>query len=172
MTGTEDNRYAEFDGLIARHRKLIERLCMWWASGESNLSADYLQECYMSLWEHRDTLRPGSTERQEASWVVLHCRSAVEHYRRRVSVISFLPIDEGLIETLSDPASAPYADDEGYLDSLAQGLTRRERQAFRLMAKGYSNRELAEEMGIKSHSARQLRHLIIKKIRNNHIKQK
>ena len=67
---------------------------------------------------------------------------------------------------MADTIAAP---DEGdlreYIESLSSVLNSHERRAVELMAEGYTPDEMARELGIKPHSAVQLRYRIIAKLR-------
>lgn len=159
--------YEEFDSLIARHKSLINGLCMRYASGDETCCAELRQDCYISLWHYLPTLREGSSLIHETAWVIWHCRSVFSHmrYRRRThQLLPFENLDEEMADTMAEP------EDDGVhetLETLALHLTPEERDALFLMAEGYSAEELAQELGIKHRSAVQLRHRIIGKLRDN-----
>ena len=159
----EDRRlYDKFDSLIARHRRLIDSLCIRHAYGDENRSAELRQDCYISLWHYLPGLREGASPFHEKAWVVWHCRSVFSHlgYRRRSHL--FLPLDENMADTIGEADNTHLRET---IEALAVLLTPYERQAFLLIADGYSAEDLAKKLGIKHRSAVLLRHRIIKKLR-------
>jgi len=85
-----------------------------------------------------------------------------------VCVFSIAPISTFLSTRIwPTPLQPP---DEGdlreYIESLSSVLNPHERRAVELMAEGYTPDEMARELGIKPHSAIQLRYRIIAKLRN------
>lgn len=167
MEDNERQLYDRFDSLIARHGGLIDRLCMRHAFGDVNRCAELRQDCYISLWHYLPGLRIGANAFHETAWVVWNCRSVFSHLRYRRRTHRFLPLDDNMADTLSEPDNSHLHDT---LDSLATLLTPHERQAFYLMAEGYSAEDLAIELGIKHRSAVLLRHRIIEKLRHHFTK--
>lgn len=161
--------YNNFELLVGRHRGLIRRLCWWRSSGDESLCDDLVQECYLAMWEHYGTLRPDVAKLQEVAWVVWQCRSVFSRLRFLRRTHLFLPLDDSLADTLAAPDESSLRD---YIDSLADILTPHERQALQLMAEGYNPDEMASELGIKPHSAVQLRYRIIAKLRSHFKKQR
>ena len=162
MENTNRQQYDKFDSLIARHRGLIDRLCMRHASGDENRCAELRQDCYLSLWHYLPTLRENSSSFHETAWVVWHCRSVFSHLRYRRRTHTFLPLDENLADTVAESDDSQIREK---IDALAALLTPHEREAFYLMADGYSAEELAKALGIKHRSAVLLRHRIIEKLK-------
>ena len=164
MSANEEMQYFDYDQLIARHRDLIRGLCMLYAGGDSELSMELLQMCYISLWRYLPTLREDAAPWQERAWVAWQCRSVFSHFRQRRREGIWEPIDSRLAETLTEPNLEELRE---RLEELAEPLNSYERRAFDLMAEGCSAEDLAEELGIKRKSAVQLRYRIIKKIREH-----
>lgn len=156
--------YSKFDSLIASHRNLIDRLCMRHAFGDVERCAELRQDCYISLWRYLPTLRENASSFHERAWVAWHCRSVFSHLRYRRRTHRLLWIGENLTDTVLENESSHLRDT---IDTLATTLTAHERQAFYLMADGYSAEDLAKELGIKHRSAVMLRHRIIAKLRQN-----
>lgn len=164
MDDNDRQIYEKFDSLIASHRNLIDRLCMRHAFGDVERCAELRQDCYISLWRYLPTLRENASSFHERAWVAWHCRSVFSHLRYRRRTHRLLWIGENLTDTVLENESSHLRDT---IDTLATTLTPHERQAFYLMADGYSAEELAKEMGIKHRSAVLLRHRIIAKLRQN-----
>ena len=165
MAANDQPTHQQFHALILRHRDLIERLCMRRASGDYHRCAELRQDCYISIWRHLASLRPDASPLQETLWVVWQCRSVFSRLRFLRRTHLFLPLDDSLADTLAAPDESSLRD---YIDSLADILTPHERQALQLMAEGYNPDEMASELGIKPHSAVQLRYRIIAKLRQYH----
>ena len=169
MAANDQPTHPQFHALILRHRDLIERLCMRRASGDYHRCAELRQNCYISIWRHLASLRPDASPLQETLWVVWQCRSVFSRLRFLRRTHLFLPLDDSLADTLATPDESSLRD---YIDSLADILTPHERQALQLMAEGYNPDEMASELGIKPHSAVQLRYRIIAKLRSHSKKQR
>ena len=168
MAANDQPTHPQFHALILRHRDLIERLCMRRASGDYHRCAELRQDCYISIWRHLASLRHDASPLQETLWVVWQCRSVFSRLRFLRRTHLFLPLDDSLADTLAAPDESSLRD---YIDSLADILTPHERQALQLMAEGYNPDEMASELGIKPHSAVQLRYRIIAKLRSHFKKQ-
>ena len=169
MAANDQPTHQQFHALILRHRDLIERLCMRRASGDYHRCAELRQDCYISIWRHLASLRHDASPLQETLWVVWQCRSVFSRLRFLRRTHLFLPLDDSLADTLAAPDESTLRD---YIDSLADILTPHERQALQLMAEGYNPDEMASELGIKPHSAVQLRYRIIAKLRSHFKKQR
>ena len=169
MAANDQPTHQQFHALILRHRDLIERLCMRRASGDYHRCAELRQDCYISIWRHLASLRHDASPLQETLWVVWQCRSVFSRLRFLRRTHLFLPLDDSLADTLAAPDESSLRD---YIDSLADILTPHERQALQLMAEGYNPDEMASELGIKPHSAVQLRYRIIAKLRSHFKKQR
>lgn len=163
MTTNDRLKYEHFYGLIERHKTLIERLCMRCSSGDSHHCAELRQECYFTIWKHEKQISTDILPIQETLWIYWLCRSAFSRLRFLHRSRLYLPLDENMSDTIAAP-------DEDYLreqiDSLSSILNPHERHAFKLMAEGYTPDEMANELGIRPHSAVQLRYRIIAKLRN------
>ena len=169
MAANDQPTHQQFQALILRHRDLIERLCMRRASGDYHRCAELRQDCYISIWRHLASLRHDASPLQETLWVVWQCRSVFSRLRFLRRTHLFLPLDDSLADTLAAPDESTLC---YYIDSLADILTPHERQALQLMAEGYNPDEMASELGIKPHSAVQLRYRIIAKLRSHFKKQR
>lgn len=163
MEGNDGQTYSRFDGLIARHELLIERLCAYHALGDPHLCAELQQECYMSLWRYLPRLSENAGPFREEAWVIWHCRSVFSHRRyRHKKVLPTVPLKEGMTEMMPTDSE----DEQNiYIGTLAAQLSPDEREFFRLMADGHSAEELAKMLGIKQRSAVMKKHRIIKKLR-------
>ena len=164
MAANNQPTHDQFHALILRHRDLIERLCMRRAAGDYHRCAELRQNCYISIWRHAASLRPDATPLQETLWVVWQCRSVFSRLRFLRRSLLFVPLDDTLADSRAAPDESSLRD---YIDSLADILTPHERQALQLIADGYNPDDMARELGIKSHSAIQLRYRIKVKLRNH-----
>lgn len=170
MAANDGEKYRHFYGLIERHKALIESLCMRRASGDSRYCAELRQECYISIWKHEKQISDDITPLQETLWVYWLCRSAFSrlHFLRRTCL--HIPLDGEMADTLAEADEQTLLRDR--IESLASVLNPHERRAVGLMAEGYTPDEMARELGIKPHSAIQLRYRIIAKLRQHHRKNK
>ena len=164
MTTNDRQKYEHFYGLIERHKALIESLCMRRASGDSRYCAELRQECYISIWKHEKQISADIHPLQETLWVYWLCRSAFSRLRFLHRTHLYIPLDENMADTLAVPDDPSML--RGHIESLASVLNPHERRAVELMAEGYTPDEMARELGIKPHSAIQLRYRIIAKLRN------
>lgn len=164
MIINDRQKYEHFYGLIERHKALIESLCMRRASGNSRYCVELRQECYISIWKHEKQISVNISPLQETLWVYWRCRSAFSRLRFLHRTHLYIPLDENMSDTLANPDDPSMLRD--YIESLASVLNPHERRAVELMAEGYTPDEMARELGIKPHSAIQLRYRIIDKLRN------
>ncbi len=164
MIINDQQKYEHFYGLIERHKALIESLCMRRASGDSRYCAELRQECYISIWKHEKQISADIHPLQETLWVYWLCRSAFSRLRFLHRTHLYIPLDENMADTLTDPDNPSLLRE--YIESLSSVLNPHERRAVELMAEGYTPDEMARELGIKLHSAIQLRYRIIAKLRN------
>lgn len=172
MNGSKQDIETQFDELIAEHWKTISKLCASCASNTGVPVDDLLQECLVDLWVHFCTLQDESGGPFEPASLILCCRNAISHFKRRFLRHSLLPLDDHLAETLPDSDTSKYRE---LLDYLTRNLSPHDKKAFSFIEQGCSNLELANEMHITPQSAKLLRHRIIKKIRKdnpNYIKDK
>lgn len=155
----ERTKYDNFELLVERHRGLIRKLCWWHSSGEESLCDDLVQECYLSLWQHFNTLRPGIAKLQEAAWVVWQCRSVFSHGERKDT---FPLADEGILDRTPVPN---HNETREILDDLAQVLTPDEQHLFSLMRQDLSDLEISERLHLKPRTVREKQRQIIEKLR-------
>ena len=166
MDASNKPTHEQFQALILRHRDLIERLCMRRAAGDYHRCAELRQDCYISIWRHAASIRNDATPLQETLWVVWQCRSVFSRLRYLRRTLHFVPLEDAL--NLSDLSYlSDQSDVADCIDSLADILTPYELKALRLMADGYNPDDMARELGIKPHSAAQLRYRIRAKLRNH-----
>lgn len=161
--GDTKETFERFDSLIARHRTLIDRLCIRYSDNDAELCNDYRQDCYCSLWHHLPSLKENANYFQERSWVAWHCRSVFSHHYNRNKKHQFIPLTKEIADNVVDSDNNEARDT---IEALASTLTPHERRALMLIADGYCAEDLAEELGIKHRSAVILRHRIIDKLRN------
>ncbi len=157
-------KYDNFELLVGRHRGLIRKLCWWRASGDEVLCDDLVQECYLAIWLHFDSLRPGIAKLQEAAWVVWQCRSVFSHGERKNGLDPLSNLSD-----LSDRFDLSDRTDttktRETLDDLALALTPDEQRLFALMRQDLTDLEIAERLGRKTRTVREKQHIIIDKLR-------
>ena len=155
----DSTKYDNFELLIERHRGLIRKLCWWRSSGNEDLCDDLVQECYLAIWQHLDSLRPDVVKLQEAAWVVWQCRSVFSHGDREITLP---PADERLFDHLPAPNANETRE---ILDDLAQALTPDEQHLFALMRQDLTELEIAERLHLKPRTVRGHQRQIIDKLR-------
>ena len=155
----ERDKYERFNLLVERHRGLIRKLCWWRSSGNEVLCDDFVQECYLAIWQHFDSLRSDVVKLQEAAWVIWQCRSVFSHGERKDT---FPSADEKLLDYL--PAPDDYYVSEA-LDDLAQQLNPDEQRLFTLMRQDLTDLEIAERLHLKPRTVREHQRQIIEKLR-------
>lgn len=156
---TNKTRYDDFDRLVMRHRRWIRLLCCWYSRGNATDTADLVQEVLERMWRKRESLREEVSESGERAWIRWQCRSVAEHHSRRKTPV-MVPLDD---QEFHDDTSD--AERRELLLSLAEGLNDSERQLLDLLLEGYSTAEAAEKMGMKAHTADQLRYRMIQKMK-------
>lgn len=164
MQQTNPRTNDQFNELIAKHKSLIENLCIRRASGDYHRCAELKQECYISIWKHANSLRPNASPTQESLWVYWQCRSVFSRLRYLRRAFQFIPLEDDMADTIAEPDNSHLHD---LIESMADTLTPHERKAFLLMADGYNPDDMAHALGIKTHSATQLRYRILIKLRHN-----
>ena len=159
-------KYDNFELLVGRHRGLIRKLCWWHSSGNEVLCDDFVQECYLAIWRHFDTLRPDVAKLQEAAWVVWQCRSVFSHGDREKG---FDPLSGASdLSDLSDQSVlSDTTETREILDDLAQALTPDEQRLFAFMRQDLTDLEIAECLHLKPRTVREKQRQIIEKLRNN-----
>lgn len=167
MIREDRNINEQYYRLIERHKDMIERLCMSHSSGEYHRCAEMRQSCLIRIWRRMGRLPVDATPIKERMWVYWQCRSAIHRWRRKRREIPMVPIDETIADTLAVPDGGEVRD---RLEVLSEVLTPHERHAFWMMAGGYTAEEIAMELGIKRHSAEQLRYRIMQRIRQRYRK--
>ena len=159
---TNKTRYDDFDRLVMRHQRWIRFLCRWHARGNAVLTSDLVQDVLERMWRKYDMLHEGASESEERTWIRWQCRSVAEHQSRRQTPV-LVSLDEQE-EIFDDTTNVERRE---LLLSLAEGLNSNERQLLDFLLEGYSTAEAAEKMGMKVHSADQLRYRMIQKMRKN-----
>lgn len=159
-------KYNNFELLLGRHRGLIRKLCWWRSSGDEATCDDLVQECYLALWQHLDTLRPDVAKLQETAWIVWQCRSVFSHGGREITLPS---ADERLFDYLPAPDANETRE---ILDDLAQRLTPKEQRLFALMRQDLTDLEIAERLRLKPRTVREKQRMIIEKLRQEHLNTK
>lgn len=160
-------KYDDFDRLMLRHGKLVRWMCWIYSGGDEVRTADMVQEVLLGLWRCCDTLRPGASEIQERAWVRWHCRSVLQHLRRRREVVT-VALPQWELEDLDvGQEREETAAQREMLYSLAEGLTEHEHKVLELLMENYSVAEIAAKLGIKPRSVSQLKLRIIEKMKAN-----
>ena len=165
-------KYDRFELLMEHHRGLIRKLCWWRSSGNESLCDDLVQDCYLAMWEHFDSLRPVAAKLQEAAWVAWQCRSVFSHHDREPgNAGTHIRIDRMMFNIADDDVRAP-RDVAETLDELATLLTPDEQRLFALMRQDLTDIEIAERLGLKTRTVREHQRAIIEKLQlysNNRI---
>lgn len=162
-------KYNNFELLVGRHRGLIRKLCWWRSSGDEVLCDDLVQECYLAMWQHFDSLRPDVVKLQEAAWVAWQCRSVFSHGDREPGNVGIhIRIDRMMFDIADDDVRAPRNVAET-LDELATLLTPKEQRLFVLMRQDLTDLEIAERLHLKPRTVREKQRMIIEKLRQKHL---
>lgn len=154
-------RKKTFDALVNRHRLLIRRLCWLRAHGDELLYNDLSQECYATIWNSIDKLRPKASAFQQRLWVVLLCRSTIGHYLRH-EPLQLVPL-ESVADTLKVATGNENLREA--IDELAVGLSDTERKVIYLGIEGYSHLEIGIKLGVKADTVAHIRSRAIGKMR-------
>lgn len=160
-----DNLRCEcFHALISRHGSLIHGFCRRRSSGIEFVFQELVQECHISIFRHLHTLCQDADIKQERAWVIWQCRNTHSHWKRRRR-FEWVPIDSQLSDTYPNQQEDVASE---YLEELAGHLNERQRHTLALMRQGYSIKEIAEKLNIKSDSVKKQRHRLIEKMRQAH----
>ena len=120
MNGSKQDIETQFDELISEHWESISKLCVSCASNTGVPVDDLLQECLVDLWVHFCTLQDESGGPFEPASLILCCRNAISHFKRRFLRHSLLPLDDHLAKTLPDSDTSEYRE---LLDYLTRNLS-------------------------------------------------
>ena len=142
-------KYDRFELLMEHHRGLIRKLCWWRSSGNESLCDDLVQDCYLAMWEHFDSLRPVAAKLQEAAWVAWQCRSVFSHRDRKKGIPS---VDETLFDYLPAPDASETRE---ILDDLALALS--------------PDEQIADRLGFTPRTVREKQRKLIEKLRQEHL---
>lgn len=156
-------KYDRFELLMEHHRGLIRKLCWWRSSGNESLCDDLVQDCYLAMWEHFDSLRPVAAKLQEAAWVAWQCRSVFSHCDRKKGIPS---VDETLFDYLPAPDASETRE---ILDDLALALSPDEQRLFALMRQDLTDLEIADRLGFTPRTVREKQRKLIEKLRQEHL---
>lgn len=159
--------YRQFQSLVTRHKALIEHFCKLRAYGDKRLCAELQQECYLWLWRRADRLKPGAAPLQETAWVYWQCRAAYSNFSYYRKAWKLLPLDGWMADNIAEPVDNGARD---CIEAMADELTDHERRAFLLMADGFDDDEIAQQLNIKQRSVVQLRYRIINELRKKYKK--
>ena len=170
MTAGTQTLMERFDALADRHISTVRLMCWRRSYGNEATCDDLMQECLVSIWRRLPTLRADCTAREEKAWVRWCCRSVFSHLHRqhRLSVTGLTP---DMTDTLASPADKG-GEAREIVETLAVGLTHRERNALALMIEGYSQKEIAAILGIRVDSMAKLKRRIVQKMQQRYEKVK
>ena len=156
-------KYDRFELFMEHHRGLIRKLCWWRSSGNESLCDDLVQDCYLAMWEHFDSLRPVAAKLQEAAWVAWQCRSVFSHRDRKKGIPS---VDETLFDYLPAPDASETRE---ILDDLALALSPDEQRLFSLMRQDLTDLEIADRLGFTPRTVREKQRKLIEQLRQEHL---
>lgn len=136
---------SDIEKLIVQHSRYIERICMRACYGEDAVCAELVQETYLALLRNRESLRPGSNERQVKAWVKWQCRSVISHWRHNRKTHRWVPLSEVSEEEQSIPDHSALHE---MVDELAEALLPRERELLAMFRRGCTPDEMAAALGV------------------------
>ena len=163
MEKLDQQKYDHFYRLIERHGTLIERLCMRRSSGDSVRCDEFVQECYIFIWKHEKKIGQDVSPLEERMWVYWLCRNALSRLRLLGRAHLLQPLDENMADTVAEREMDVALGER--IRSMTANLNAHERKVVEMLAEGYTPEEMASELGIKHHSAIQLRYRVIAKLR-------
>lgn len=161
MSDIAHTEYALFDNLIEQNRRMIRILCWRHSSGDEELCAELVQECYLAIWFRLGTLRRGSIALQQRAWVAWQCRSVFSHRKRKDRPI-WLPVD-ALAESIPSPDNDNSLREQ--IEELAVDLNAKERQLLDLLLEGYQLTEIAHMWGITYSAVKKKKQRMIEKMK-------
>lgn len=132
-------RYAE---LLRKYKSNIAGFCIR-RCGSGSEADDLMQEVFAALWQGMASLRLDCPPRVENRWVYSVMRTAWSRHCRLRSRIVTLPLD-----ALPDPP-APRNDSAEVVEELLAALDADTSRLMRRHMAGYSNAELAAELGVR-----------------------
>lgn len=138
---------------------------MWdYSGGDEDLCVELMQECYIYIWTYLPNLSSNANWIQQFYWVSWQCRGALSHWKRRKKH------EHNLID-LSDVDRFPAHDDSAAketLEELRQLLNDEERQILDLLWQGYNDREIGQQLQIKTGTVKKKRQRLYQKIRSRY----
>ena len=147
-----------------RNCVFVRRLCWLRSSGSEALCGELVQECYISMWNHFPSLRPGVGMLRERAWVFWQCRSAFSHFQRQKQE-DWVLLDIQSVDTLVADTDSEQRE---LIEELAAGLTPGERSILNQMLQGYTDKEIAEKTGQQTENIKKQRQRLIQKMKNTY----
>ena len=152
---------AAFGHLITRYNGLIQRLCWLHSGGNGDRFLLLLDDCRLTLWRRQGTIRRDATEWQVRRWVIYQCHSVFSHHHRHRKR-SWILLDDNLADLLPDSRDDDLRE---LVEELAEDLNKHERMVLALILEGYTTKEIAAKMNLKTKGVETLRFRMIKKMR-------
>lgn len=160
MSLDSDKRYERFDQLMERNMMFVRRMCWDFSWGKKSLCEDYIQECYIAIWNNLHSLREDASPFEEKKWVYWRCRSVISHLRRKKPLeVPFDNFDADLLPMLPDSPN------HELIEELSVTLTPQERYILFLMLSGYSDKEIADTLHVKPDTVRIRCYRMLKKMK-------
>lgn len=156
-----DNSYNRlFLDVVQRNHAKVRFFCIRKTYGHHEQVPDLMQDILVRLWEERDTIPlDGDTEKQDA-WLMSIVRKQWDRHRRKRRFL-FIPLGPEEPD-LGEPNDC---DNEARLREWFASLTPYERNIIEWGLEGYTQKEIAERLGLKPATLRKQHERIIKKLK-------
>lgn len=128
--------------LLKRHKKIVWERCWRYSDGDFELCRDLVQEVTINIFLHRDTLRPGVSEKEELAWLVLLTRRTLHDlHRKKGGDPERLA---AVLEELNSDDSRQSAREQA--QEIIDALPERDRIIMQKRFEGYSIEEIADQL--------------------------
>lgn len=148
-----------FSELVQRNLAKVRHYCVRKTVGHHEDVPDIVQDIVVRLWERRDEMPVDGGAKQQDKWVMGQARNEVARYRRRRRFRVY-PLEQvGQV-----PGEMTGEDIKETLQEYLAMLSPYEREVLGKELEGYTQKEIAESLGLKASTLRKQRERIIKKI--------
>jgi RNA polymerase sigma factor (sigma-70 family) len=150
--------------IMNRYGNLIKKKCYFYSIVRRLYWEDIMQDVLEKMWLSLDTLDMTIPLKDEKMWVINMVRRVVRHSEKLQNVLENEPK-----EAIEEVHDIPYSDydmaDREMVDDLKEMLEPDDRKVVEYIMQGYSNKEIAQKMGINQNTMNQKKNRIIGKMR-------
>lgn len=150
--------------IMNRYGNLVKKKCYFYSIIRRLYWEDIMQDVLERMWLSLDTLDMAMSSKDEKLWVINTVRRVMRDYEKLQNVLENepkVPIDE----VYALPCHDYEMDDRELVDDLKEMLPTDDREVVDCIMQGYSNKEIAQKMGMNQNTLNQKKARIIQKMR-------